>query len=211
MGYYDETYYFYNITINFADDIEDAYQTMWYALTAVDSGSYQSNCFSKGNIVFQEYATYRGDTYEIDCLDQYVLNRVNDYSFEYVTTSLKQITVPYVGMSEDLINHTKLGKPYDYKSEKRTYAQRNHWVYTYYFMSSDGKTIYTVECKNNKVTSVTTLAVRNSSNSSGSNSNKSDHYNASGYSNEEDFYYDHYDDFYDYEEAEAYYKKHKKN
>ncbi len=34
---------------------------------------------------------------------------------------------------------------------------------------------------------------------------KSDPYNAKSYSNEEDFYYDHYDDFFDYYEAEDYY------
>ena len=32
-----------------------------------------------------------------------------------------------------------------------------------------------------------------------------DPYDAKDYANEEDFYYDHYDDFYDYEEAEDYY------
>lgn len=35
-----------------------------------------------------------------------------------------------------------------------------------------------------------------------------DPYNAKDYSNEEDFYYDHYDDFFDYEEAEDYYNEH---
>lgn len=36
---------------------------------------------------------------------------------------------------------------------------------------------------------------------------KDDPYNAKDYSNEEDFYYDHYDDFFDYEEAEDYYNE----
>lgn len=35
-----------------------------------------------------------------------------------------------------------------------------------------------------------------------------DPYNAKDYSNEEDFYYDHYDDFFDYYEAEDYYNEH---
>lgn len=35
-------------------------------------------------------------------------------------------------------------------------------------------------------------------------------YNVNNYSNEEDFYYDHYDDFFDYEDAEKYYKEHRK-
>ena len=35
-----------------------------------------------------------------------------------------------------------------------------------------------------------------------------DPYNAKDYSNEEDFYYDHYDDFFDYYDAEDYYNEH---
>ena len=35
-----------------------------------------------------------------------------------------------------------------------------------------------------------------------------DPYNAKDYSNEEDFYYDHYDDFFDYYDAENYYDEH---
>ena len=35
-----------------------------------------------------------------------------------------------------------------------------------------------------------------------------DTYNAKDYSNEEDFYYDHYDDFFDYYDAEDYYNEH---
>ena len=44
-------------------------------------------------------------------------------------------------------------------------------------------------------------------NSSKSNSDD-DPYNASDYSHPDDFYYDHYDDFWDYEEAEEYYEEH---
>lgn len=69
----------------------------------------------------------------------------------------------------------------------------------------------------------TTKNDKNTSNYSSSNSNISsysftpyispskddddDPYNAKDYSNEEDFYYDHYDDFFDYEEAEDYYNE----
>ncbi|MBQ7653829.1 MAG: hypothetical protein IJS17_02020 [Clostridia bacterium] len=35
-----------------------------------------------------------------------------------------------------------------------------------------------------------------------------DPYNAKSYSNEEDFYFDHYDDFFDYYDAEDYYNDH---
>lgn len=40
-----------------------------------------------------------------------------------------------------------------------------------------------------------------------SKDDEDDPYNAKDYSNEEDFYYDHYDDFFDYEEAEDYYNE----
>jgi hypothetical protein len=204
----DKSYYYYNITIAFADDVEDPYQTMWFALTAVDNGGYQTDCFSEGDIVFQEYATYQGDTYQINCLDKYVLSRVKDYNFEYVTTSLNTIEVPYVGMSRDLINHTELGEPYSKTSKKVLSNRRYKYVYTYLFTSLDGKTTYIVQCESNKVTSVVTTPVSKSHNGSG-NSNKSDPLNASDYTDADDFYYDHKDDFSDYEDAEDYYKKHK--
>lgn len=38
---------------------------------------------------------------------------------------------------------------------------------------------------------------------------EADPYNANDYANEEDFYYDHYDDFFDYYDAESYYNDHK--
>jgi len=43
--------------------------------------------------------------------------------------------------------------------------------------------------------------------SSGTNA-KSDPYDAKDYSNEDDFYDDHYDDFFDYYDAEDYYNRH---
>ena len=43
--------------------------------------------------------------------------------------------------------------------------------------------------------------------SSGTNA-KNDPYNTKDYSNEEDFYDDHYDDFFDYYDAEDYYNRH---
>jgi hypothetical protein len=68
-----------------------------------------------------------------------------------------------------------------------------------------------VECESNKVTRVNTYEVRKKSNRSGSSSNKSDPYDISKYTDADDFYYDYKDDFIDFEEAEDYYKKHKKN
>ena len=44
--------------------------------------------------------------------------------------------------------------------------------------------------------------------SSGGWDDDDDPYDASDYSHPDDFYYDHYDDFYDFEEAEEYYEEH---
>jgi hypothetical protein len=209
----EKTYYFYDITVHFADglyseeNVDCAYQLMWYALTALTNADFHLNYYTEASIIFRQYATYEGETYNIKTLDKYVLERANDYSFEYVTSTLKKIDLPYEGMSRDLIDHTELGKHYDYKSVKKTSAQKNYWIRTYYFLSSDGKTKYIVTCKDDVVTHVGTAKVRN--NSGGSGSSKGNGYNASDYSNAEDFYYDHYDDFYDYEEAEDYYNTHK--
>ena len=46
---------------------------------------------------------------------------------------------------------------------------------------------------------------------SSSSKKKEDPYNVNEYSDPEDFYYDNYDDFWEYEEAEDYYNEHHKD
>ncbi len=78
----------------------------------------------------------------------------------------------------------------------------------------DGMVIFTARCVNGKVIQV--WDERNSphkpygsySGSGSTNKKDDDPYNATDYAHPEDFYYDHYDDFFDYEDAEDYYNEH---
>lgn len=73
---------------------------------------------------------------------------------------------------------------------------------------------YKETTKNNKDKANYTSQTDNSGQSSNKSykfyhkTNDNDPYNAKDYSNEEDFYYDHYDDFFDYYDAENYYNEH---
>ncbi len=123
-------------------------------------------------------------------------------------------SIPYVGMSESRINSTTLG--YHSGNIRHNHETINGKVYTanlYDFMK-DGMVIFTARCVNGKVIQV--WDERNSphkpygsySGSGSSNKKDDDPYNATDYAHPEDFYYDHYDDFFDYEDAEDYYNEH---
>lgn len=89
-----------------------------------------------------------------------------------------------------------------------------------YYNSESYKSVVAKENKKSKYNSSnnsgTSSAASQNSNSSSrysssyksSSKKDSDPYNAKKYRNEEDFYYDHYDDFFDYYDAEDYYREH---
>ena len=85
-------------------------------------------------------------------------------------------------------------------------------IYIYDYYDEDGEVIYSARTVGNKVTEVwpggydppiTFSSPRRDYEDEGD-----DPYDASSYANEEDFYYDHYDDFFDYEDAADYYREH---
>ncbi len=118
--------------------------------------------------------------------------------------------VPFVGMSESRIGDTSLGAPspnvghnYQVKNGSQYYTN----IYRFY---RNGKEIFSARCMEGKVIDVWDWRGTTSSSSSGyssSSSSSSDKYDASSYSNEDDFYDDYYDDFYDYYDAEEYWQE----
>lgn len=145
---------------------------------------------------------------------------------------------PFMGMSESDIDNTVLGKAvlrghnlqcingnqytaniYDYYSGgKAIYTVRcvRGRVYNMWDARDPDKLICYNTVSGGKVTVgeiVYTSYQKKYRNGGGSSTTKnksssSDPYNASSYSNEEDFYYDHYDDFFDFEDAEDYWNEH---
>jgi len=126
--------------------------------------------------------------------------------------------VPFVGMSESDIAKTSLGAPSSNVRHNTEMISGQAYSATIYdFYDSDTR-IFTARCVQGEVIQVwdyrddltedgdTTTS--SSKKSSGTTNSDNDPYNADSYSHAGDFYYDHYDDFYDYEEAEAYWEAH---
>lgn len=119
--------------------------------------------------------------------------------------------VPYVGMSEALINHTSLGRPSDKVRHNYQVKNGQQYLANLYDFYQGGKKIFTARCVLGKVTEVwdmrdsqqTTSVPKKKPNSS-SNSGP----NVEGFSDPEDFYDEYWDDFFDYEDAEDYYYDH---
>lgn len=119
--------------------------------------------------------------------------------------------MPYIGMKESYVSYTCLGS-YSYYVDSRKNSNR-----IYVFKDSQGRETYSVTCNNQVVISVwdklnnRKLTENNTWKKTGSNStmkSQDDPYNAKDYSNEEDFYDDNWGDFFDYYEAEEYWRDH---
>ena len=93
----------------------------------------------------------------------------------------------------------------DYQGKSMIMRVTKYEYYLDNMCTGTSRLMFVVTCYNGKV--IETEDWRNVNRRSGSSKSK-DKYSADSYSNAEDFYYDHYDDFYDYEEAEAYYNEH---
>ncbi len=102
--------------------------------------------------------------------------------------------------------YTQLGF-HSIKLEKETTLNGVKYPCTEYsWQSKSGMFIYKAIVVGGRVWSVEDIAAELSG--SRRQSSTSDPYNASDYAHVDDFYYDHRDDFFDFEEAEDYYDKH---
>jgi hypothetical protein len=80
--------------------------------------------------------------------------------------------------------------------------------YCSYHDPNKDTTSTTTSTTTKKTTTTTTKKSSASSSGKKSSSKKSDPYGAKSYENAEDFYEDHYDDFFDYDDAESYWEDH---
>lgn len=148
-----------------------------------------------------------------------VTNKYEQYIIQQQQEQLKTLKekvkngVPFVGMPEEYIDQTIIGKPsekirhnWEIKGSKRFLAN------LYDFYNDEGK-IFTARCVDGTVTDIwdyRDAPVKPFVPKKPKPTDDEDPYNASDYSHPEDFYYDHYDDFFDYEDAEDYYNEHTK-
>ncbi|MGN0521904.1 MAG: hypothetical protein ACI4IQ_04625 [Eubacterium sp.] len=137
------------------------------------------------------------------------------------TTRFIDADVPYVGMLESDINSTRLGRATEVEKCKDFYKLKENHRYTEYIWKQNNKTIFKAtvwywDFKNDRAVSGYVHDVcdwRESATTKYYYTTKKQHsttdpYNAKDYDDEEDFYEDHYDDFFDYYDAEDYYREH---
>lgn len=123
-------------------------------------------------------------------------------------------SAPYVGMSESRIRSTGLGSPSDKVRHNNQVKNGKQYVANLYDFYRDGQRVFTARCVRGTVTEIwdyrddPVTTTKKARRSTGKQSTTADPYDAKNYSNEEDFYDDHYDDFMDYYEAEDYYNEH---
>lgn len=116
--------------------------------------------------------------------------------------------VPYVGMDEDWIDITSLGAHDDLRHNNETKNGKIYEANLYDFENSDGAIVFTARCLFGRVTHVSDYRDNPWDPKSYTPVYDPDSFDAKDYSHPDDFYYDHYDDFWDYEDAEDYYYEH---
>lgn len=121
--------------------------------------------------------------------------------------------IPYVGVSESYISMTSLGAPSSDVRHNYECISGEQYLANLYDYKENGHTIFTARCVQSKVIQVWDNRGQDTSRPAyrPSTSSKSDDdpYDVNDYHHAEDFYYDHYDDFFDYYDAEDYFNKHK--
>lgn len=140
---------------------------------------------------------------------------------------------PYRGMAESMVEYTYLGKADIVNScpDFDSVDAKDRW--RHYMWKKNGKTIYAVSIGyydyetdrtvsgyvraiyDGRVTASQASTTRHTTSqpyyrasTARRTTQKNDPYDANDYAHPDDFYYDHYDDFWDYEDAEDYYYEH---
>lgn len=116
--------------------------------------------------------------------------------------------VPYVGMDEDWIDITSLGAHDELRHNDEMENGKVYQADLYDFKNRDGAVIFSARCVFGSVTQVWDYRDDPWEPYSYTPVYDPDPYDAKDYSHPDDFYYDHYDDFWDYEDAEDYYYEH---
>lgn len=123
--------------------------------------------------------------------------------------------VPFVGMSESDIDNTSLGAPSSKVGHNWEWVGRERVTTNLYYFYENGRMIFSARCVLGSVEQVwdhrdelPAPKVYSFRKSAAPKEDDDDPFNAKDYLFPEDFYEDHFDDFYDFEDAEDYYYDH---
>lgn len=123
--------------------------------------------------------------------------------------------VPFVGMSESDIANTSLGAPSSKVGHNLEWVHGERVTTNLYYFYENKRMIFSARCYFGSVKEVwdhrnepPALNMYYLRKSSQQQKDEDDPFNAKGYLFPEDFYVDHLDDFYDFEDAEDYYYDH---
>ena len=123
--------------------------------------------------------------------------------------------VPFVGMSEADIANTSLGAPSPKVGHNSEWERGKRVTANLYYFYKDGRLIFSVRCLHGSVDQVwadrdepPASSAKSFRKSSVREEDEDDPLNAKDYLFPEDFYEDHFDDFYDFYDAEDYYYDH---
>ncbi len=133
-------------------------------------------------------------------------------------------SLPFVGLAESFIDQTVLGPSSRVDTNGYAYLDGHRETGTlYYFKNASNQVYFCVFCKGGRVAAVYDNRDGNShypgrlingagsvghNDSLSSQSSNADPYHASDYLDEEEFYEDHWDDFFDFDDAEEYWRTH---
>lgn len=119
--------------------------------------------------------------------------------------------VPYVGMSEKYIDETILGKHAPKVRGNTAMVNGKRYSATIYDFVRKGKVVFSARCIQGKVTEIWDWRDDPSPGYTGSYEflEEDDPYHASDYRSVERFYEANYDNFFSFEDAESYYRRHK--
>lgn len=124
---------------------------------------------------------------------------------EEARAEVSKHSVPYIGLLEWYIDYTKLGR-HTIKIEKERTENGEKTKYTEYgWQNKNGIFLFKAIVSDGRVAEVEDIAAILAGSDWGQSS---DPYNASDYAHVDDFYYDHRDDFFNYQDAEDYYDAH---
>lgn len=146
-----------------------------------------------------------------------VINKYDSYLFAQEQQAKREYEerikngVPFVGMPESKISSTSLGAPSEKVRHNRERKDGQQYTANLYDFYQNRERIFTARCVQGEVIEVWDWRKGNTSsyvpkgNSSGSSMLDP---SVDGFRNPEDFYDYYWDDFFDYEDAEAYYYEH---
>lgn len=200
-----------------AGNVEEAYRYLnqWSTAYKRNAARYLPAQYKEKIDAFQtrvkkEYDAIKEEQQKEQAYQAYLQRKQFEQEMAEAKEKLKD-QFPYIGMDERFVSLTALGD-YSYYS---IIDKNDHPYHVYIFKDGKGRETYAVTCKNNVVTSVwDKLNERKLTENNRwktrpkSNTVSPDPYNAKDYSNEEDFYDDHWADFFDYFEAEEYWQEH---